>query len=106
MIRVWITTDFTAFHRWEDAPEEVQFLREWHRHLFKVKVELKVTHSDRDVEFLILKRKVDQYINLWFAHSKFEYSCEHIAESLLDHFDAYSVTVSEDGENGATVTNE
>lgn len=64
-----------------------------------------MTHDDRDVEFITLKREVDIYI----ANSKEDLfsgyvSCEMMAKSLLERFRAEFVEVSEDGENGAIVT--
>lgn len=100
---VWITTRFTGFHRWLAAPPEVDFLQDWHRHLFWVKVAVPVTHADREVEFFILKREVDAYLDQHYAGKRFEESCEMIAQRLLDRFSAAFVEVSEDGENGAIV---
>lgn len=101
---VWITTHFQAYHRWIEAPESVAFLKSYHRHLFHVKLGVKVTHGDREVEFFSLKEQLDQYIKRYYEGMNFESSCEMIAEDLLNQFDADFAEVSEDGENGATVT--
>lgn len=100
---VWITTEFVGFHRWVDAPDEVAFLRDWHRHIFKVKIAVKVTHSDRDVEFFIFKKQVKEFLDNKYQNRQFESSCEMIAEHIAKHFNAFRVSVSEDGENGAIV---
>lgn len=100
---VWVTTSFPGFHRWKDAPEECKYLRDWHRHIFHVKLYKKVSHDNRDIEFIKLKNKVTLYLNETYAHAKFDNSCEQIAKNLLDNFDAECVEVSEDGENGALV---
>ena len=100
---VWVKTSFTGFHRWKDASAEVAYLRDWHRHVFHVRVMVEVTHDNRDVEFHLLKGKVDQYLKEDYADQHFEASCEQIAVNLLDRFNAALVEVSEDGENGATV---
>lgn len=100
---VWITTQFEGIHFWSSAPAEVGFLRHPHRHIFHVKLEVTVHHDDRDVEFILLKRRVDDYIaerKDLFSGSK---SCEMMARTLLLEFNAESVEVSEDGENGARV---
>ncbi len=100
---VWITTNFAAFHRWENAPEDVSFLRDWHRHIFHVKVEMDVSHDDRCIEFFQLKRKVDAFLRSEYEEKKFSYSCEMIAKAILKQFKANAVEVNEDGENGARV---
>ena len=102
-ILVYIKTTFVAYHRYIDAPEEVAFLRNWHRHVFHVMVMVEVTHANRDVEFFTLKRKVEEYIDVWFRDAHFELSCEQIATMILRDFEAKCVEVSEDGENGAVV---
>lgn len=100
---VWVTDQFEGFHRWVIAPNGAAFLRAWHRHLFHVKMGVRVTGLDREVEFFMLKKllaeKLDKY-----RSQQFEASCEMIATDLLEHFDAEFVEVSEDGENGAVVT--
>ena len=104
---VWVTTSFVGFHYWEQAPEEVAFLRNVHRHVFHVKATVDVSHSDRDVEFFILKRNLNIYCQK-FEGTTFTYSCEQLAAFLgdwlqADNFVVRSVEVSEDGENGARV---
>lgn len=100
---VFVTTKFMAYHRWKDAPPEVSFLRYWHRHLFHVRVDVPVSHGNRDVEFFTLKEKLQQHLRDVWEGTRFEFSCEQIADALLAKFDAFKVEVSEDGENGATV---
>lgn len=108
---IWVTSEFEAFHRWDKAPSEVAFLRNLHRHLFKVRVEFKVTHSDRDLEFFIVKKKLSDYIfNFLVPLSRGEQSmsCEMFAENIFTFFKSneypvVEVSVSEDGENGAIV---
>jgi len=102
---VWIQTSFEGFHCWKDAPREVMFLRSDHRHIFHVKLGVQVVHQDRDVEFFQLKKRVDDFIKEHYQGKWFRYSCEQIAGQLLTKFDADFVEVSEDGENGATVSN-
>jgi hypothetical protein len=99
---VWVTSEFEGYHRWKDAPDDVAFLRDFHRHIFKVKLLIEVTHNNRDVEFFQLKRKLKRELLIW-NNQKFEDSCEMIAAQLLRAFNAAQVEVSEDGENGAIV---
>lgn len=100
---VWVTTTFPAQHRWQGAPDDVAYLRNYHRHLFHVKLGVEVKRLDREVEFIQLKQKVDEYITRMYKDQELEVSCEMIAVDLLGRFSAAYCTVSEDGENGATV---
>jgi len=82
---------------------DVGFLRDYHRHVFHVKLGVTVSHGDRDVEFFQLKRKVCKHLLENYDQQQFEKSCEMIASELMSEFGASFVEVSEDGENGATV---
>ena len=108
---IWITTEFPGKHMWPDAPAEVGFLRHLHRHLFKVRVEVEVKHDDRDVEFFILKNKVNSLIinELMPKLEKVKtLSCEHMGKFLWnllgEFYTVIEIQVSEDGENGARLT--
>jgi len=105
-IIVWIQTSFEGFHRWKDSPEGVEFLRDYHRHIFRVKLGVEAKHDDRDIEFFQLKRDVERYIKEHYQGEYFGDSCEMIAMKLLARFNADFVEVSEDGENGATVSDD
>lgn len=94
-----IRTSFTGFHRWIDAPDQVEFLRAWHRHTFNVEVTFKVDHNNRNREFFITKAEIDKYINDLYADRYFEYSCEFIAEDIANKFKALKVLVREDNES-------
>lgn len=108
---VFCQTRFEWFHRWPDAPEEVSFLRTLHRHEFHLKLSVSVSHDDREVEFILLKRWVEAEvipaIRLMWDFKSCEMICEKVAEMTFDKWEGVSkvtVEVSEDGENGATVT--
>ena len=104
-----VRTRFTGEHRWENAPEEVDFLRNNHRHEFHVEVKVEQFHDDRDVEYIMLKRKVDDIINEWphdLDTTSCEMMCDDLYQALSAHIEgerAYVVKVFEDGENGAEV---
>jgi len=107
---VWITTSFIGFHRWKDAPSSVGYLRDFHRHIFHVKIAVLVQTENREVEFHTLKSLVNSYIHDTFQNQYMEYSCETIAKMIFKYvFHVIRlpycefVEVSEDGENGATV---
>ena len=111
-MKIFVTTQFEGLHRWKDAPEEVSFLREYHRHIFHVRFEVEVTKEDRDIEFILLKRELTRLVETLFVGVKLDESCESIARKIVDFMTrerricagrAASCEVSEDGENGATV---
>ena len=103
--QVVVRTRFSAIHHWPECPiEEVSYLRESHRHEFHVEMKFNVRHSDRDIEFIVMKNRVDEYLQEHFeARHIGRVSCEDIAGILLSKFKAASVAVFEDGENGAIV---
>lgn len=112
MIRkIWVTADFRALHRWEGCHiAEVDYLREWHRHCFKVKVTCPVAHSDRDLEFMMVQKVLREVIHD-YEGQHVDMSCEMFAEDIRRHMNTVigrevveSVEVSEDGENGAIVS--
>lgn len=99
-------------HNFPKAAElfpEVDFLADRHRHMFHFTVACKVTHSDRDKEFIMLKRDVTDYLQSQYLHPDTRTcefgsrSCEMLAQEVLERFDAEWVEVWEDMENGARV---
>lgn len=106
---VWVTFDKVGFHRYPDAPEEVKYLRDMHRHVFMFKVEVTVHHDDREIEFHMFKNWLT---SLYEGEMSVDHkSCEMLAEELLVKLlHKYNctdrdiqITVSEDGECGATL---
>ena len=96
-----ISSQFVGFHSWIDAPEEVAFLRNVHRHLFHIRVGYVVTHRDRQLEFFMEKDKLEREL-IWI--SKLNRSCEGYADHILNSNQlAEWAEVFEDGENGARV---
>jgi len=72
--------------------------------VFHVKAYKKVTHDDRDVEFIMLKHRIQEFmIARWPDHNFGPMSCEMIAEKLMNVFELSQCEVSEDGENGAVL---
>lgn len=105
---VAIRDEFVGFHRWFAAPDEVMFLRDFHRHLFKVRVVIEVGHGDRQVEFFTAQKTLRSILRKEFEDKKFDLSCEMIAEEVGKRmaFNCYAVhvvEVSEDGENSGQV---
>jgi hypothetical protein len=103
-IYVVVTFAFDGVHHWPECPfPEVEFLRYPHRHLFHVKMTKPVTHADRDVEIIMLKREAQDFCVMNFSNAG-RRSCEDMALALLSEFNLTSAEVLEDGENGAIVT--
>lgn len=105
-IKVKVANEGT--HYWHDAPVEVCYLRNNHRHTFTVILTQLVTHSDRDIEFIMLKHRVrefldNRYRNLYGVWEFGAMSCEHIAEQVNNQFPSVSVEVWEDDEFAGVV---
>lgn len=107
-----VTGQYDGFHKYEDAPDEVAFLRHNHRHLFKWKATIQVFHEDRELEFFMVLAKINQMIIPFVQVHKGGNlgSCEMQAEFILDGLKNtykdnryYKVEVSEDGENTGIV---
>lgn len=108
-----IRDQFPALHSWPECPhEEVAFLRNPHRHMFHVEVKLVVDHNDRAIEFFMFKRVLSQVLlDLYANRDLGSKSCEMLCNDLR-HVIFYnypekvtikSISVFEDGENGAEV---
>lgn len=102
---VYCTVLFEGIHCWPECPfEEVKYLRDPHRHIFHIKSHKQVFHDDRDIEFIMLKHQVENYLHHKFPHGQMgATSCEMLCRELMFEFNLVEVSVSEDGENGAIV---
>ena len=87
----------------------VEFLNWQHRHIFHFKVAIEVFHNDRELEFILVKRWLESLYSdkiLELNHM----SCEMISDGLYEviatrYPNRYiEITVSEDGENGCTIS--
>lgn len=111
MKRIIVKLRVEGTHLWEGCDiDEVLYLSNLHRHMFYIRLEKKVTHNDRDIEIIKLKHDIIDYLKGKYfdeylrTHRFGGRSCEDIAEDLFMQFDAYSVEVLEDNENGAIIT--
>lgn len=107
--QIIVNLEVEGLHKWPEASkiagEDVGFLDHIHRHLFKIKLVKRVTHSDRDVEIILFKREVAAYLHETYGFPVCHFgrmSCEEIATELLTQFSCDEVEVMEDGENGAS----
>jgi len=103
---IWITTQQEFFHKYEHAPEEVAFLRNLHRHLLKLKVSIEVEKNDREIEFFMFKKFIEDMV-VCMSYDDENYSCEMFSDDLYDFIKSkypgrdVKIEVSEDGENGS-----
>lgn len=103
-----ISFQVEGFHCWPDAPKEVAFLRDNHRHMFWIEAEKEVKHDDRDIEIIMFKREIQAKLLFKYGGNNGELilgskSCEMLAKEILEEFDCERVKVTEDNENGAVV---
>lgn len=110
MLSVWIKFRSERLHSWPDAPSDLlhAHLRQPHRHLFHVRVEVRVDDSQRQISFEALRQNAWNCWNEAIPVESF-HSCEEMALRLgnalttLDPgLDIWSIDVSEDGESGAS----
>lgn len=107
---IWVTFNREGIHSYPEAAsninlEDVKFLAYPHRHNFHFKVYIQVHHDDRDIEFILFKRWLEELYsrNTLQLDNK---SCEMIARDLHNTIIARYpereiwIEVSEDGENG------
>lgn len=93
-----------AVHQWTDCKlEGVEFLAFPHRHIFHICCKKEVTHDDRDIEIILLKRTINQFLEDMYPKTFGDMSCEMIAKELLTVFQLNYCSVLEDNENGAEV---
>ena len=115
---IWVTFQREGIHKYPGADTDpklatddeydVSFLGYPHRHIFHFTVAIQVTHNDRDIEFIQFKRWLENSFRdgvMQLDHK----SCEMISDELYTYIaNRYpdrdiEITVSEDGENGATI---
>jgi len=104
---IYVTDVIEFIHQYKDAPEEVAYLRNLHRHLAHIKVQVEVFDDDREIEFIMLKHRLHDY--MYSIQHESNCSCETFAKTLLAWLQTMygdrdmMVTVNEDGENGVEV---
>ena len=87
---------------------DVSFLATPHRHIFHFNVSIEVFHNDRDIEFIQFKRWLLNLYSMGTLELDYK-SCEMLSDALYYQIAArypdrdVTITVSEDGENGATI---
>ena len=97
-------------HRWKDAPDEVGFLKDFHRHIFYVDAWIEQKDEGRDIEYIQAKRGLEKYLKMTFSPDiNYDFSCERVAIEIKGVLEGWyegkkvKVFVSEDNENGCLV---
>jgi len=105
-----VKLDIEGVHKY---PEAENYLKNLHRHIFRIIVKKEVSHNNREIEIINFKKAIKNYLIIKYGVNKsyaYQYlkfgnmSCEDIAEKILKQFNCTSVKVLEDNENGAEVT--
>ena len=115
---IWVTFTKEGIHKYPAALDDpalatgdeydVSFLGYPHRHTFHFKVQIQVTHNDRDIEFIQFKRWLENLYKDDVLQLDYK-SCEMIADDLyLQINDKYPgrfvvIDVAEDNENGCSI---
>ena len=119
--KIWVTFRKEGVHRYPAAATDpalctageydVSFLANLHRHMFHFRVSIDVFSNDRDIEFIQFKRWLESLYNGSNTVLELDYkSCEMIADDLYiqiaDRYPGRAVVieVSEDGENGCSIS--
>ena len=107
-----VKNQFDDVHCYPNAPKEVNFLKNMHRHTFMLESMIQIFHEDRELEFYIVKDYIDSIIPKLkqLVNGK---SCENIAVFVLNELKLkygnnryYKISCSEDGWNEAIVEEE
>lgn len=109
--QISVKFEWEGLHRWKDAPEQVAFLKNWHRHIFKASAVIQVHHDDRELEYFmvldVIKKEILPFIELSETLSSCEQKAKFIANGLINVYGndrSYIVSVFEDGENGSIIS--
>lgn len=119
---IWVTFQKEGIHKYPAALDDpklatgdeydVSFLGYPHRHIFHFRVCIEVFHDDRDIEFIQFKRWLERLYSadksggvLVLDYKSCEMICDELAETINKKYPnrRMEITVSEDGENGATI---
>ena len=115
---IWVTFRKEGLHKYPAAlddpnlatgeADDVSFLGYIHRHIFHFTVSIEVFHDDRDIEFIQFKRWLESLYadgTIELDYKSCEMICDDLAQQINNKYPGRKLvlTVSEDGENGATI---
>ena len=117
--QIWVTFTKEGIHCYPAAATDpqlatgdyydVSFLANPHRHMFHFRIAIDVFHNDRDIEFIQFKRWLISLYQDGVLALNYK-SCEMIADDLYVQIAArypnrcVIIEVSEDGENGCSIS--
>lgn len=110
--QIWVTFQKKGLHKYPQAAndiglQDVKYLGDLHRHLFKFKVSIEVFHDDRELEFHQFLNWCESLYDAKTLELDF-LSCEMISDQLYTKITSKFpgrecvIEVSEDGECGVT----
>jgi hypothetical protein len=115
---IWVTFQKEGIHKYPGADTDptlatgneydVSFLGYPHRHIFHFRVAIQVFHNDREIEFIQFKRWLENSFTngvLQLNYKSCEMICDDLYQMIAHRYPDrdIEITVSEDGENGATI---
>lgn len=102
-----VRSSFQGLHSWPACPfPEKSFLKNAHRHVFHIEISLRV-YEDRQLEFFMVKDALEEILKEYHNRDMGSSSCEHLCDIIQYRLfqkgfnTVSSVSVFEDGENGA-----
>ena len=99
--------EIEGFHYYPDAPAFCAYLGNKHRHNFVIECGFNVSHNEREIEIIDQQKRIAKSVEVQFGRpADFGgFSCEDIAEWLLEKFDDMDYCkVLEDGYGGAALS--
>lgn len=110
---IWVTFQKAGFHYYPDAAsnprlQDVSYLGNKHRHLFKFVVQIQIFHNDRELEFHQALNYCESLFNdkvLDIDYKSVEMLADDLYLKLAIRYPGRSmkISISEDGECGCTI---
>ncbi len=103
--KIFVTFQKEGIHKYPNAPDGVEFLQYPHRHMFHFRVEIDVFHNDRDIEFILFKRELENLYSdgtLELDYKSYEMMADDLADYIFEKYPLrdFVIKISEDGANG------
>lgn len=105
-----VKTNFEGIHCHPKAVDDVDFLRQPHRHNFYITAKIGLKEGEAELEPTVIKRGINSF--LYSKPFTVQYSCVQMAKDIIGMLERtfgernITVGVYEDNENGGKVTNE
>lgn len=111
MFMVSSVSYFDFIHRYKDAPKEVNYLANLHRHLLNIETTVEVFNTDREIEFYMMKDKIDAALkkHKFDENASCEDVCVFVMHVITESYGVHryrKVKVQEDNNGFATLIKE